>query len=52
MLLKLDGRIVDFTKFKSRIQKVDNIFFSPTAFSLFIAHRVLFYVFRHKVYFT
>lgn len=50
MILKLDGRIIDFTKFKSRrIQKVDTIFFSPTAFSLFIAHGVPFYVFRHKV---
>lgn len=52
MLLKPDGRITDFTKFRSRrVQKVEGIFFSPVIFSL-TAARVPLHFFIHKVCFT
>lgn len=53
MLLKPDGRIIAFTKFRSRrVCKVEGIFFSPRAFFLFIAARVPFCFFIHKAHFT
>lgn len=44
MLLKPNERIRDFTKFKSRIQIGEGLFFSLRAFSLLIAAEVPFYL--------